>query len=130
MEKLALMILKYIKKESCSVSFSEIKNKFGDDSGSALSALERLGYVSEETVFKPHQTIHGMERYMGNGKYKITSEGRAYLEEKPGQDFDKWLNRFSTVSSVLGVALLSKPLWFLIEWAWGYLKEAINAIIG
>lgn len=123
MEKLAIEILKHIKKAPGPVAFSEIKTKFGPNTGSALSYLEKEEYIQQGQIFKPHQTATGREHYMKDGKYQLTSKGRSFLEEKPGRDFDKWLNRLNILLPMIGGALLSKPLWDFIEWLWEWLTK-------
>lgn len=123
MEKLAVAILKHLKNQSSYVPFDNLKEKFGPNTGSALSYLEGEEYIHQGRIFRPHQTAAGREHYMKDGTYQITSKGRAFLEEKPGQDFDKWLNRFNILLPIIGGALLSKPLWSFLEWIW-------NLIIG
>lgn len=120
MEKLAVSILKFLKNQSSRVPFDDLKEKFGPNTGSALSYLEKKEYIDQGRVFRPHQTATGREHYMKDGTYQITSEGRAFLEEKPGKDFDKWLNRFNILLPMIGGALLSKPLWSFIEWVWNW----------
>lgn len=121
MEKLAVDILKYLKKQSDYIPFDDLKTKFGANTGSALSYLEKEEYIHQGQIFRPHQTATGKEYYMKDGTYQITSKGRAYLEEKPGKDFDKWLNRFNILLPMIGGALLSKPLWDFIEWLWNWI---------
>lgn len=118
MEKLAVKILKHLNKKTNSVAFSDIKSQFGSNAGSALSYLEKEEYIQQGRTFKPHQTATGKEFYTKDGKYQITSKGRSFLEEKPGRDFDKWLNRLNILLPMIGGALLSRPLWELIEWIW------------
>ena len=118
MEKLAVDILKYLKKQSDYTPFDDLKTKFGANTGSVLSYLEKEEYIHQGRVFKPHQTPNGKAFYMQDGKYQITSKGRSFLEEKPGRDFDKWLNRLNILLPIIGGALLSKPLWDFLEWLW------------
>ena len=118
MEKLALKIMKFLNMQSTPVAFSDIKSQFGENAGSALSYLGKEEYIQQGRIFKPHQTATGKKFYMTDGKYQITSKGRSFLEEKPGRDFDKWLNRLNIILPMIGGALLSKPLWDFIEWIW------------
>ena len=121
MEKLAVSVLRFLNNQSAYVSFDDLKDKFGPNIGSVLSYLEKNEYVHQGQIFRPHQTAIGKEYYMKNGTYQITSKGRAFLEEKPGKDFDKWLNRFNILLPIIGGALLSKPLWDFLEWLWNWM---------
>ncbi len=128
MEKLAVSILIELKEKSSPVSFYDLKDKFGANTGSALSYLEKEEYVSQGMVFRPHNTATGREHYMKDGNYEITSKGRAFLEEKPGKDFDKWLSRINVLIPILGGALLSKPLWAILEWVCNLFRRLISWI--
>lgn len=121
MEKLAVKILKYLLKQPDPIPFDDLKTKFGAYTGSVLSYLEKEEYIHQGRVFRPHETAYGKEYYVPNGKYQISSKGRAFLEEKPGKDFDKWLNRFNILLPMIGGALLSKPLWDFLEWLWNWI---------
>lgn len=125
MEKLAVSILKHLKKQSSYVPFDDLKNKFGPNTGSALSFLEKEEYINQGRVFRPHQTATGREHYIKDGTYQITSKGRSFLEEKPGNDFDRLLNRLNILLPIVGGALLSKPLWDLLEWLWNWFMRLI-----
>lgn len=126
MEKLAVRILRHLGKSNAPVSREDLNAKFGQNAGSALSYLENEGYVKQGTVLRPRVGTHPNDFYQPNGMFQITSKGRAFLQEKPGNDFDRWLSRVSVLASILGGALLSKPLWALVDLVMEWVKEVLS----
>ena len=114
MDKMSFRILRYLKKQNAKTSRKAIIDKFGAQANKSLSYLEQGGYIHSDKRIAGT----GFDRkpvYISIGMYEITSSGLDFLEAKPGQDFDRWLNRISVLGSILGGALLSKPLWDVID---------------
>lgn len=126
MEKLAVRILRHLVKSDNLVSLEDLKDKFGKNTGSALSYLEKEDYIKQGTVFRPRAGTHPNNFYQPNGMFQITSKGRAFLQEKPGKDFDRWISRVSILVSILGGALLSKPLWALVDLIVEWVKKVLE----
>ena len=126
MEKLAVRILRRLVKSDAPVSLEDLKDKFGKNTGSALSYLEKEDYIKQGTVFRPRASTHPNNFYKPNGMFQITSKGRAFLQEKPGKDFDRWISRVSILASILGGALLSKPLWALVDLIVEWVKKVLE----
>lgn len=124
MDKLSIKVLKYISKRK-DVKHEEVVKKFGDKSADSLAFLLHEKYLTTGKVIigvGPNSA----PVFRSDGVYNIKSPGRAYLEQKPGKDFDRWLGRISIIFSILGGALLSKPLWNLIDWLCAVLSDLIK----
>ena len=127
MDKMSVKILRFLKREAKPVHLNTIVKEFGQEASKSLVYLKDSGYISEG------QRVAGVEGTVGNHtlRYKsdltfsITSLGHDFLEHKFGNDFDRWLNRVNGIYAIVGGALLSKPLWALIEWIWDWLGELI-----
>lgn len=106
MDKLSLKVLKHIAAQQNSISSKSVVALFGDASRKSLSFLEN------EEFIKSGSTILGIGADMkpvfaSNGIYSITSKGLAFLEEKPGRDFDHWLTRFCAIwGAITGTAAI------------------------
>lgn len=111
MDRTSVKVLKYINKKDGSVRTEQIIEKFGNNGAQSLSMLCDEGYVSRS-----------IERTGTEGSlchvYYIEPLGRDFLEHRFGDMFDKWLGRANGIFSILGGALLSKPLWTILEWVW------------
>lgn len=125
MDRISVKILKYLKKENKAVSRETIVDLFGKGANKSLEYLEKEDYIQEgrEYIEMLLRDINHRQRYdyRRNSMFEITSEGLDFLEHKPGRDFDHWINRISVICAILGGALLSKPLWVLLEWLWDFL---------
>lgn len=122
MDKLSVKVLRHIKKHGPRISSKTIIEKYGENSKVSLDYLEKESYIKSEKRIAG-VGAGGKPVYISTGNYTITSLGLDFLQHKPGNDFDRWLNRISIVLSILGGALLSKPLWTLIEWVAEWLKQ-------
>lgn len=96
MDKLSLQVLKHIASQQDDVHVKSIVALFGPASRKSLTFLQK------EELIKSEQMILGIGADMkpvltSNGIYSITSKGLAFLEEKPGKDFDRWLTRFCAI---------------------------------
>lgn len=106
MDKLSLKVLRHIAAQQDNISAKSVVTLFGDASKNSLSFLENEGFV------KSGRTILGIGADMkpvftSNGIYSITSKGLAFLEEKPGRDFDHWLTRFCAIwGAITGTAAI------------------------
>lgn len=120
MDKTSIKVLKYLKKQSDPVSKGSIVEKFGKNAGKSLDYLKANGFIREGRRFVSvsfdDNTGRAIHNYGPNEMFEIDSAGLDFLQHKPGNDFDHWLNRLSIILSILGGALLSKPLWAAIEW--------------
>lgn len=120
MDKTSIKVLKYLKKQSDPVSKGSIVKNFGKDAGKSLDYLKANGFIREGRRFVSvsfnDNTGRATYNYGPNEMFEIDSTGLDFLQHKPGNDFDHWLNRLSIILSILGGALLSKPLWAAIEW--------------
>lgn len=127
MDKLSVKVLRYLDKQSEPVSKDTIAEKFGRQASESVRYLESAGFIKSGKAFMPHRNSNGQQAYfISNNKYEIASPGRDYLQSKPGKDFDRWLSRISILFSVLGGALLSKPLWAFLEWLRNYILQFFN----
>lgn len=116
MNRLSIRVLRHIKKQTSPIAKDAIVAQFGDGAIESIRYLREEGYIRSGKVICPHRTSDGRhEIYAPDGKYEITAQGLDFLQHKFGNDFDKWLNRISILLSILGGALLSKPLWSLID---------------
>lgn len=111
MDRTSVKVLKYINKKDGSVRAEQIAEKFGDNGTQSLSMLCQEGYLSRSL----ERT--GAQEILCN-VYYIEPHGRDFLEHRFGDILDKWLGRASVLSPILGGALLSKPLWSILEWSW------------
>ena len=106
MDKLSLKVLKYLAADPNAVSRKDIISKFGDTATKSLDFLETEGYI------KSGRRIVGVGSeskpvFASNGQFTVTSKGLAYLEEKPGRDFDRWLTRIIAIwGAITGTAAL------------------------
>lgn len=124
MDKLSTKVLRYLKNQSEPVSKDDLVTKFGPKAAESVRYLEKAEYIKSGSTFFPHTNSSGNRAfYISNGKYEIASAGLDYLQSKPGRDFDRWLNRISILLSILGGALLSKPLWSFLEWIWSLVQN-------
>lgn len=111
MDRTSIKVLKYINKKSGPVLTEQITEKFGDKGTQSLSMLYHEGYLSRSLKRS------GTPETLTNAYY-IEPLGRDFLEHRLGNTFDKWLGRANGIASILGGALLSKPLWTFLEWVW------------
>lgn len=126
LDKMSLKLLRFLKKQSEPVSKEALIAKFGARVAESIRYLEKAEYIKSGSTFLPHTNSSGSRAfYISNGKYEIASLGLAYLQSKPGKDFDRWLNRISILLSILGGALLSKPLWSFLEWIWELIQARV-----
>lgn len=110
MDRTSVKVLRYIKKNAGSVSSENIIEKFGSDGVQSLSMLCDESYLSCSLERTGHQeTLCNI--------YRLEPHGRDFLENRFGDIFDKWLSRANAILPILGGALLSKPLWAILEWA-------------
>lgn len=124
MDRLSINVLRYLKKQNNPILKETITEKYGTQASKSLRYLEDNGYIKSGKELFPHLTENGKRTmFVSDGKYEITSLGIDFLQHKPGNDFDRWLNRISMLASMLGGALLSKPLWLLIEWIIEWIKK-------
>lgn len=106
MDKLSLRILKHIASQQDDIPTTSVIDLFGDASKKSLSFLEKEGFI------KSGRTILGIGADMkpvftSNGIYSISSKGLAFIEEKPGRDFDHWLTRVCAIwGAVTGTAAI------------------------
>lgn len=122
MDKTSVKILRYIKRHGPHVSAKVIEDKFGKEAKSSISYLESQKYIkSQRRLAGPG--VGGKPVFLSTGIYEIDSLGRDFLQHKFGNDFDRWLNRISIILSILGGALLSKPLWTAIEWLVDWISQ-------
>lgn len=124
MDKLSLKVLRYLSKQSAPVHRDRLMELFGRPAAESIRFLEKSEYIKSGSSFMPgYRGEDGRVNYISDHRYVIASLGLDFLQSKPGKDFDRWLGRISIVASVLGGALLSKPLWMLIDlicsWIWG-----------
>lgn len=128
MDKLSVKILRYLKEEARPVHINEIVAKFGAESTKAVAYLKDNNYASEGKRVSGIEGTNGNRtlRYRSDLTFSLSPLGKDFLEHKFGNDFDRWLNRFNGIYAIIGGALLSKPLWGLIEWVWGWIKQIIS----
>lgn len=119
MDRLSVKVLRFLRGQDSPVHEDEIVRRFGPEARKSLDFLKKGNYILEGKAYGGmsfDESGRAHRRYVGNSQYEIDSAGRDFLEAKPGVDFDRWLNRLDVIGSILGGALLSKPLWALIEW--------------
>lgn len=106
MDRLSLKVLKHIAAEKDKVSRKSVVGLFGEAAQKSLTYLENDGFIKsgrEPIGFGPNMT----PVFASDGIFSITSEGIAFLEEKPGKDFDRWLTRFCAIwGAITGTAAL------------------------
>lgn len=106
MDKLSVKVLKFIASKPNAALWKEVINAFGDTADKSLAFLEAEGYV------KSGRRVIGVGSDMkpvfgSDGHFVITSKGLAFLEEKPGRDFDRWLTRIIAIwGAITGTAAL------------------------
>ena len=111
MDRTSVKVLKYIKQKDGAVCAEQIIKKFGRSGAQSLSMLCDEEYLSRSLErMGPEQALCTV--------YYIEPRGRDFLEHRFGDIFDKWLGRASAIFPILGGALLSKPLWAILEWSW------------
>ena len=123
MDKLSLKVLRYLAKQSAPVHRNHIIERFGKSAAESIRYLEKSEYIKSGTIpVHGFPIIGGNARKLSDQRYTIASLGLDFLQRRPGDIFDRWLSRVSIIASVLGGALLSKPLWMLIDlicnWLW------------
>lgn len=117
MDKLSIKVLRYLKKQSEPIPKDAIIKEFGSRAAESIRYLEGAEYIKSGKSFVPYLNNNGSRAsFVSNGKYEIASLGLDFLQSRPGKIFDGWLSRLSVIFSILGGALLSKPLWKIIEW--------------
>lgn len=125
MDNKSVKVLAYLKGQTDPVSKEQIIKEFGSDAAKSLAYLKENRFITEGSmpvsVSFDHVTGRATHNYGPNSMFEIASEGLDFLQHKPWNDFDRWLNRFSLLFSIIGGALLSKPLWAAIEWVWNWL---------
>lgn len=122
MDRISIEVLKYINKKDGHVLAEQIAGEFGEKGMQSLSMLYHEGYLSrslERTTTEPDAVTGKSEMELLTNVYRIEPLGRDFLEHRFGNAFDKWLGRANSIFTILGGALLSKPLWAILEWAWG-----------
>lgn len=97
MEKLAVKILRYLKKQSSPVPLSVLTQKYGCAAERAVTFLDENGFVSQGSEYFPHETDAGTAYFVKDGKFSIASSGCSYLEHKFADDFDRWITRGTAV---------------------------------
>lgn len=109
MDRTSVKVLKYIKKNGGLVSSEIILEEFGNDGAQSLKMLCDEGYLSR-----------GLERIGSQETLcdvcRLLPHGYGFLQDRFWDLFDKWLNRTNALIPILGGALLSKPLWAMLEW--------------
>ena len=121
MDRTSVKVLKYINKKDAPVFAEQIAEKFGERGTQSLSMLYHEGYLSrslERTTTGTNAVAGKSETEILTNAYYIEPLGRDFLEHRFGNVFDKWLGRANGIFSILGGALLSKPLWAILEWSW------------
>lgn len=122
MDRTSVKVLKYINKQNRAVLAEQVTEKFGDKGSQSLAMLYHEGYLSrslEQTVIHSNTDTEELEsKTVLTNVYYIEPLGRDFLEHRFGNTFDRWLGRANGISSILGGALLSKPLWAILEWSW------------
>lgn len=107
MDKLSVQVLRYIAEtKSTTVSRGKILDSLGESAGKSLRYLEDEGFISSGKlpigVDADHKLI-----MRSDGNYSITSQGLAFLEEKPGKDFDRWITRIVAIwGAITGTAAI------------------------
>lgn len=106
MDKLSLKVLKKLKETENATTRKEIISIFGKSATKSLSFLESEGYIKSGRI--PTSINSNLQPvWRSDGQFSITSKGLAFLEEKPGKDFDRWLTRFCAIwGAVTGTAAI------------------------
>ena len=110
MDKTSVKVLLYMNSQSQPVSAEKISEKFGSNGEQSLKMLHEGGYISRS--IDRHETSGSFVHV-----YELEPLGRDFLEHRFGILFDKWLSRANGLLPILGGALLSKPLWAILDWA-------------
>ena len=111
MDQLSEKILRYIRKCNAVVAYKEICEEFGEKAADSLSYLESIDFI------KSGRRIVGISAdnrpvTLSDGKYNIQPKGIAYLEEKPGKNFDRWLTRFCAIwGAITGTVAIIAEIW-------------------
>lgn len=105
MDKLSHKILKYISHRD-TTSLNRLISVFGDGARTSTDFLLENAYISSGRVpigvSMDHKPI-----LVSDGIFRITSHGLAYLQKKPGKDFDRWLTRIgAVVGAITGITAL------------------------
>lgn len=110
MDKTSVKVLLYMNSQSQPVSAEKISEKYGSNGTQSLKMLHAAEYISRR-----------IEKDEPSGSfvhvYELEPLGRDFLEHRFGNLFDKWLSRANGLIPILGGALLSKPLWAILDWA-------------
>lgn len=111
MDRLSLKVLKHVAANPNAVSRKDIISKFGDTAANALAFLETEGYVkSGRRMIGVGPELKPV--FASDGQFAVTSKGLAFLEEKPGKDFDRWLTRFCAIwGAITGTAAIIAEIW-------------------
>lgn len=106
MDKLSLEVLKKLKGAENATAWKTVIDTFGKSATKSLSFLEGEGYIKSGRI--PIGVDSNSQLILkSDGLYSITSKGLAFLEEKPGKDFDRWLTRFCAIlGAITGTAAL------------------------
>lgn len=101
MDKLSNKVLKYLKKQTSPTPQAVITDKYGENAKRSLNYLEKDGFIRLGTIFGDrfieYDKLPNALKANQSLVYEITSLGINYLEEKPGQDFDRWLTRIAAI---------------------------------
>ena len=134
MDRTSIEVLKYINENGGTVSADQIAKKYGTKGEQSLSMLCKQEYVSrgiKKTVIYLNAATGNTEtKVIPSNMYSIEPLGRDFLEHRFWNLFDKWLGRANGVLSILGGALLSKPLWAILEWFWDKISMFWNWFCG
>lgn len=105
LDKLSHKILTHISKQKVTLR-QDIISVFGENAQKSIDFLMEGRYIKSGQVIL--EVGHNMAPKFGSdGKYSITSLGLAYLQEKPGKDFDRWLTRIVAIwGAITGTAAL------------------------
>lgn len=84
----------------------ELISVFGDGAKISADFLLQSEYIS--SGLEPRGiTLDHRPIMVSDGIFRITSQGLAYLQEKPGKDFDRWLTRIVAIwGAITGTAAL------------------------
>lgn len=105
MDNLSHKILKYISSQE-ETSRAELISNFGNGAKASIDFLSENKYITSGRIpigaGPDHRPI-----LASDGVFRITSQGLAYLQEKPGKDFDRWLTRIVAIwGAITGTAAL------------------------
>ena len=106
MDKCSEKVLKYISQHSDSVLNRQVVEEFGEAGRESLSYLEKIHFIKSGRKYLGRGP-NSEPVLCSDGKFQITSEGRAYLEEKPGKAYDRWSTRVLAVwGAITGTAAM------------------------